>query len=169
MFIQQDISFINDSEKATNLIVAANNFYNSIKIAFGKIRGTILALVIGIPLILLIWCFLAIIVWRLQKRLNAQIDITLTNYKDLKNDQYRLNKIAKSLSEMKTINMHKIPFVLRGIMRKIRKLSILVNQYRTSLNLAINNLNVVSDNGLFKPIKEDDLWINRTKVYDYIA
>jgi hypothetical protein len=169
MFVQQDISFIRDSERAADLILSANNLYTTIKNICGKIFGAFLILLLGIPVILFIWVVLSILVWRIKKHYNTEIIISIQNYKELKGNQQRLNKVSKSLTGLKDMNIKEVPFVFKGIMRKIRKLFILVDRYRTALNTKISSLNSNVTNGNFKPVNEDQLWKSRTQVYEYLA
>jgi hypothetical protein len=133
----------------------------------GKVWGMAIAFTVGLPLLLLLWVALATVVRRMRKDLDFSLLITSDNYKNLKTQQQKLNKIAAGLKKYKKPNTKGVPLPFKGIIAQVIKMVNLTEMYRIALNERLAQL----DNGVkgkhLKPIKEDTLWNTRTNAYDY--
>jgi hypothetical protein len=163
MYANNDISFIQDSQAAANIVVSLNDLYYSIR----KFCNKLVVLTLAVPILAFAFCIL-ILVNRRWKRMSARnLDLNLDNYKELKLRQTKLNSIAHKLDKVKVIKLKKIPLIFKPFFIQVRKLSINVDKYRNVLNSTFNSLDK-TDVGIFKVVPEKKLWNDRVQVYDYI-
>lgn len=164
MYANQDISFVQDTQAAANLIVSLGDLYYNIR----KFCNKIIALTLAVPILIFVYFILSLVNRRWKKISARDINLNLSNYKDLKRTQAKLNSIASKLDTIKQVQLKKIPFIFRPFFVQVRKLSINVDKYRNVLNSTFHSLDK-ADAGIFKVVPENKLWKDRVHVYDYIA
>ena len=166
MYINPDSSFLRDSQNAANFVISMARFYSSVR----KICNKVITISLGIPIIVFAFFFLLRVNRKLRKFITKDIDLNISNYKELKILQKKYNRLSLDLDldSIKNVNINKVPFLLRGVILQIKILSICINKFNISLNNRFAKLDKAND-GIFINIPEDVLWKNRVQVYDYLA
>ena len=164
MYINPDSSFLRDSQNAANFVISMARFYSSVR----KICNKVITISLGIPIIVFAFFFLLRVNRKLRKFITKDIDLNISNYKELKILQKKYNRLSLDLDSIKNVNINKVPFLLRGVILQIKILSICINKFNISLNNRFAKLDKAND-GIFINTPEDVLWKNRVQVYDYLA
>lgn len=115
----------------------------------------------------IMWWFLRSQRSKLKKLLSTNVD--LSNYKKIRIEYDRLNTIFEVIGDR---NFDKIitraPWILRGILRLMDDILLLIRQRRDAIGQALLQLDITApQTDLLRPVTEAELWEHRTKAYDY--
>jgi hypothetical protein len=163
--------FIHDTSVATNFFNGSQRIYSALTSVFNKLA----ILTIGFPIIMFLWGVLYYLRNRIIKASNfSKITLNYNNYKDLRVQYDTLSGLLSELPNTDKLkqSLHNIPFVFRGIAKEVIFIKDAMIDRHNAIDgvlKSLNKINTSKSKGLLTPVSEDDLWQNRTKVYDYLV
>lgn len=150
--------------------LSVTNAFRVLYIGFKKVLGasTFIALVaIAIPLVrLLFW----VLIRNLKNNYHPSgIQLTTENYARYYRSYQALGVEIDKLRGVVDYDMKKAPWLLRGILKDIKKLTSLTVNYYNDLSNALDSKDSKSQKAgnLFNRVPSSDLWNNRAKAYSY--
>ncbi len=161
--------YIDNSKDAVQIIGAAKNIYESSIAFIGSFFTTLVAYVIGIPLMKVVLYF----VHRTLKANFTEIDFTSNNishYIKIRKSYDLFSDIIQEVNVLKSDleKIKSIPFGFKGLIDKIYKILNLILSHYSDLKDYISKMDYNSiKTSSFEYISEDVLWNKRTKAYKY--
>ncbi|MEZ5041569.1 MAG: hypothetical protein R2828_16875 [Saprospiraceae bacterium] len=153
-----------DSQDALSIANALRTVYVSIK----KVLGATFAIVLvafAIPFVRgLFW----LLIRKLKRNYHPRnIQFTTENYASYLKSHEALGKEIEKLQKGVNLNEKEAPWVLRGFIKDLKKLSSLTIKYYNELSKAIDDTSSVQNGEMFNSVSPFDLWKNRNKAYSY--
>jgi hypothetical protein len=147
-----------------DLLCALFDGYTSIRALFGKAGAFIIAFISVIFLRILLWWLIQL----LKKDFNTDFEVTPNNYNALKSIQITLGDKIKHLVRVKQVNIAKTPFLVRGMLKQMKIILTILENYHATLSVRLANLDTIATSDKnFKVVTEAELWAKRTKHYAY--
>lgn len=171
MQVQPFATFVHQSQAAVQVILGAQAVYQGLGRFAIAVRSTAVFIFIGLPAIAALWLLLRWIRSRLSKVLQTNVQISPVNYPQLRREYDALDSNRQKLQSLQSLDLKKIPWLLRGVTVQIKKIGDLNDIRLQAVGKALRRLDpkcTPSDYRL-QPLSEDDLWQRRTKAYDYLA
>lgn len=172
MHAQAITPFAQQSQAATEVVLGTIAVVRGVKKVL-SIFAFYLLVIVCIPILPLVlicfWIVLLNVRLRLKKALRTEIEITTSNYASLRKEYDFLKTIEQKVvssglqENISFDNAFMRLFHIRAIVR-------IFNTRKKALESAFISLNpkTTSFDEILVPLKEDDLWRNRTKAYDYL-
>ncbi len=172
MQVQVTTPFVQQSQAATQVILAPYAFYQGIK-RFLSTFGIYFLAVVSIPILPLGLIYLWIIMFRIRlglaKAIRSNVDITIMNYSQIRREYDALQIIQQKIVNSGIDNLTGFGslviniFQIRAIVKIFRRRIFDLEESLHSMDPKATALD-----GFLIPVKEDELWRNRTKAYDYL-
>lgn len=164
--------FVQQSQAATEVVLGSIAVYRGVKKVLSIFAFYILVIVCIpiVPLALMcLWLLLLNVRLRLKKELKTEIEITTSNYASLRKEYDILQSIQQKVVSSGLPENTSLDNPFMGFFH-IRAIVRIFNTRKHALESAFNSLNPKSTSfdGILVPLKEDELWSNRTKAYDYL-
>lgn len=180
-----DVSNINHQDIATqssdisDVLVRMSDLYKKLLKLPGKVFAYAL-IVILLPFVLLyIMAVIELFYRKIKRRLNAveiKID-SVQKYKDIRESFDDIQRTLENLAKLKKdkelielkISLPLILIFLYPIIARITRILSLLKPYNLKLKIALDKFDNNSQKGnLFQSVKEEELWGNRNKQYEYL-
>lgn len=164
--------FVQQSQAATDVVLGTLVVYRGVKKVL-SIFAFYLLIIVSIPFIPLVliffWVVLLNVRVRLKKALRTEVEITTSNYASLRKEYDFLLLIQQKVITSGLPVSTSLDSAFMGIFH-IRAIVRIFNTRKHALESAFNSLNpkTTSFDEILVPLKEDELWRNRTKAYDYL-
>lgn len=164
--------FAQQSQAATEVVLGSIAVYRGVKKVL-SIFVFYLLIIISIPFLPLVliyfWVVLLNVRVRLKKALRTEVDITTSNYANLRKEYDFLQTIQQKVVNSGLPENISLDNAFMGLFH-IRAIVRIFNTRKHALETAFNSLNpkTTSFDEILIPLKEDELWRNRTKAYDYL-
>jgi amino acid transporter len=164
--------FVQQSQAASEVVLGSIAVYRGVKKVL-SIFAFYLLVIISIPIIPLVlicfWVVLLNVRVRLKKALRTEVEITTSNYASLRKEYDFLQTIQQKVVSSGLPENISLDNTFMGIFH-IRAIVRIFNTRKHALESAFNSLNpkTTSFDDILVPLKEDELWRNRTKAYDYL-
>lgn len=158
--------FAQDSQHSARVVIGLKNMFVGIKHFLGNFAAYTIAYIALVPVIILF----KYLRYRIQKTIPKTIKIDEKNYSGIRDTFDKSTAIVKVLQPLYNINMRNIPWVIRIILRQIQKLVQTLEVANDRMLFALTKLDNVPSNDspkYFEQIKEQELWNQRPKNYQY--
>jgi len=164
--------FVQQSQAATEVVLGSIAVYRGVKKVLSVFAIYFIA-IISIPILPLalfgFWLVLLNVRLRLKKALRTEVEITTSNYASLRKEYDFLQTIQQKVVSSGLPENISLDNAFMGIFH-IRAIVRIFNTRKHALESAFNSLDPkpTSFDEILVPLKEDELWRNRTKAYDYL-
>ncbi len=172
MQLQAITPFAQQSQAVTEVVLGVIAVYRGVKKVLSIFAFYLLAIV-SIPILPLVficfWIVLLNVRVRLKKALKTEVNITTSNYASLRKEYDFLQSIQQKVLNSGLPENISLDNTFMGLFH-IRAIVRIFNTRKDALESAFNSLNpkTTSFDDILVPLKEDDLWRNRAKAYDYL-
>ena len=164
--------FAQQSQAATEVVLGTIAVVRGVKKVLSISAFYILVIVcipiLPLALICLWFVFLSVRI-RLKKALRTEVEITTSTYASLRKEYEFLQTIQQKVVNSGLPENISLDSSFMGLFH-IRAIVRIFNTRKHALESAFNSLNpkTTSFDEILVPLKEDELWRNRTKAYDYL-
>lgn len=164
--------FSQQSQAATEVVLGLIAVYRGVKKVL-SIFVFYLLVIVSIPILPMVlicfWIVLLNVRVRLKKALKTEIEITTANYSSLRKEYDFLILIQQKVINSGLPENISLDNAFMGIFH-IRAIVRIFNTRKYALEFVFNSMNPkpTSLDEILVPLKEDELWKNRTKAYDYL-
>lgn len=163
-----------DAKKAVNYV--SKLYTNSTGFIYGLgnvllvLIATPIAFVLLIPIALTLISIVKFSKWKLKKALKQRLNIKFSNYKETKKIQGYLSSDLEEIQKVINLISNKSAWFDSLFIKDIKDLHNMLLNFQRDLNISLSKLSEYDSSDTlehFELVTENELWNNRTEIYQY--